>query len=192
MSVILSIDPGCRNTGYSVTQEEKIIHLEAFVTKSTDFYTPYYLREHYEKIDELLTKFNPDLVALEGPSIASSNYQFAIGGLHGLYTLTLYNLEIPCIIAPPAKWKKFVVGKGNATKQEISRAVKEKLSIESKLKQDVVDAIAINIFAIRALQLMQDKSSASKLEEELFLLGKGVIGSSTLNFNLKKLWQKHV
>lgn len=185
MAIILSIDPGCRNTGYAVFKDKDLIFSEALITESEDFYTPYYLKEHFSKLDELLSMFSPDLVAIEGPSIGSQNLQFAIGAMHGVYTLTCLNLGIPCLIIPPSKWKKLIVGKGNATKQEIKSIIKPEFFPDTRVKQDIFDAIAINLFAQKVISFLEKKATPSKLEAELILSSKGVLGSKNLNFNLQ-------
>ena len=102
------------------------------------------------KYKDLIKKFNPDLIALEGPSIGSNNLQFAIGALHGVYMLLALNIKMPFIIVPPTKWKFLVIGTGKASKTDIKNKIKEIYPL-SKVKQDVFDALAINIFSQRVI-----------------------------------------
>ena len=58
-------------------------------------------------------------VYLEGYSYASKGLVFNISEFCALFKRQLYPHYIPTIV-PPSEWKKAIVGKGNATKEEVA------------------------------------------------------------------------
>ena len=61
---ILGIDPGYDRMGIAVIENGKLLHSECSVTSSKeDFYTR--LKKIGQKINNIINKFNPDIVAIE-------------------------------------------------------------------------------------------------------------------------------
>jgi Holliday junction resolvasome RuvABC endonuclease subunit len=73
-----------------------------------------------ESIADLLTHHKIDMVIIEGYSFGSQGRAvFQIGELGGVIRLALYQEGIPCVEVPPSCLKKYICGKGNASKDEV-------------------------------------------------------------------------
>lgn len=92
-----------------------------------------------------------DLVAIEAPSIGqargSSGAVHDRSGLWWLVVTDLMDWGIPVIEVPPATLKKYLTGKGNATKPDMRVAVLRRFGV------DVRDDNELDAFALRALGL---------------------------------------
>ena len=87
-----------------------------------------------------------------GPNSKSAIAQAKILGM--IQTVLLVHGK-KFIIVSPASWKKFVIGKGNATKDEIADylyTVKPELE-KSNLTQDMVDASALSLYGVKSLKV---------------------------------------
>jgi len=73
----------------------------------------------FEKIDA----FQPTLAIIEGYSYGSQNKAFKIGEYAGIIKLGLYDRNIRTLIVPPTRVKQFTAGKGDASKDEVRKAI---------------------------------------------------------------------
>jgi len=116
---VMGIDPSLSGTGIVVIDSKRALHLQTVITKPGDS-----LRDRIDSIachvHLAQEKYDPELFVLEGLSMGS----FA-GKVHdrtGLHYILRWQLwhgagEEEVLIVPPATLKKFVAGKGNATKE---------------------------------------------------------------------------
>jgi Holliday junction resolvasome RuvABC endonuclease subunit len=73
-----------------------------------------------EHIADLLSSHKIDIVIIEGYSFGSQGRAvFQIGELGGVIRLALYQEGIPCVEVPPSCLKKYICGKGNASKDDV-------------------------------------------------------------------------
>lgn len=85
-----------------------------------------------------------DLVVIEGLAFMARNTTALVqlAGLNYLLRDTLVDLKIPFVIVAPTTLKKFVVGKGNAGKDEIMLHVYKKWGVELN-NDNLADAYAL-------------------------------------------------
>lgn len=193
--VTLGIDIALRNQGVCVLNDNKVVYHERFNPTAGDFYHPEFLVEHEKFLNICLATFNPDIVALEGGSLASKNWQMSIGELFGLYSLTLYKSQIPTVILPPMKWKKIFTGRGDATKARIREVATHNFTYSPKkgrrVSQDEYDATGIAFVGYLSARLY--KGETLKLQKEILKLFKGesgILEDKYLNYNMSNLLKK--
>lgn len=105
----------------------------------------YWIRE---KVMELVTgpPTQTTLVAMEGYSFGSRNSQaHSLGELGGVIRLACASRGIPILLVPPGTLKKFVTGKGNATKPEMAVGLYKRWGIE-KPDDNEADAAALALY----------------------------------------------
>jgi len=93
---------------------------------------------------EALTR-QPDYVYIEEPIYAGSfTATMALGMMIGGLIVVLNDLGIPYSLVGNSTWKKQLIGRGNATKDEVQVWVRARFpEVPEGLRQDVYDAIAI-------------------------------------------------
>lgn len=69
----------------------------------------------------------------------------AVGSARGIVMAAAGRLELPFSLHAPSEIKKAVAGKGNASKEDVQRAVRAILGIEEELLEDESDALATAI-----------------------------------------------
>lgn len=150
MLVILSIDPSMRKTGVCVLVNGEVEHLGLIKVcskiKGVDV-----LVEIYTALNELLSRYNPDVVAIEGYSFGSHGRVFQLGEVGGVLRLALANAGVPAmLVIPPTRVKKFT-GSGKASKLDIIRYVQDTEDIECT-SNDMADALVIGRIAEAVLR----------------------------------------
>jgi Holliday junction resolvasome RuvABC endonuclease subunit len=115
----MSIDPSLTGTGIVVIDSKRALHLQTVITKPGN--------SLMDRIGSIACqvflaqeKYEPDLIVIEGLSMGSFG-----GMIHdrtGLHYILRWQLwrgvgKEEVLIVPPATLKKFVAGKGNATKE---------------------------------------------------------------------------
>ena len=115
---VMGIDPSLTGTGIAVIDAGRTLHIQTVATTAADN-----LMDRIEKtaIQMHLAKerYSPELVVMEGLSMGSFG-----GKIHdrtGLHYILRWQLwrgagKEDVLIVPPTRLKKFVAGKGNATK----------------------------------------------------------------------------
>ena len=147
--IILGIDPGTNITGHGVIKydsnsfkkiESGIIKLPS--SKPISFR----LKIIYQEICKVISKSSPDEFAIE-TAFYGKNVQSAmkIGYARGVSILAATLNELPTSEYSPREVKKSVVGKGSATKEQVSYMIKSILNIDDDVKADETDALAIAI-----------------------------------------------
>ena len=109
------------------------------------------LRSIVRNISDITFNTKTDLVVVEGPSFASkgrSTHQIA--GLWWLVTYVLHVNGQPFAVAPPTVVKKYLTGKGTASKDDM---VREATKRYSKFDGDNNQADALALLAIGADKL---------------------------------------
>ena len=155
---ILGIDPGLNVTGYGVVQQNKesIKIIEAGTIKTSSMQNLLTrLNIIYSGVLDLIMETRPKFCILEK---LYSHYRhpmtaILMGHARGVVVLaaSLENLEL---INYPAKTvKQAVTGNGNASKQQVQRAVEGLLNLKhSKRPTDITDALALCLTHIYRLR----------------------------------------
>jgi len=138
---ILGVDPGSRVTGFGLIEANKLnftyIASGCIRTKGelTDRITTIFI-----EINQIVKQYQPDVVVIERAFMrpdrpnpdAAIKLGHARAGMNGI-TMVEYS---------PNQIKKAVVGKGHATKDQVSYMVQESLKLNKAPQEDAADALA--------------------------------------------------
>jgi len=155
---ILGIDPGSRITGLGIIDvvDKKDLKLCYYGCIKTDQKKtfPFRLKQIYSGLTELIEKYQPDHVALED-IFYSDNVKTAIvmGHTRGVSLLAAVNLGIIPAEYSPREVKQSVVGRGNASTEQVHFMVKNILNVAIDiLPDDASDALAVALCHYHRLQ----------------------------------------
>ncbi len=148
--IILGIDPGIATTGFGViTLDENKIQGKAYgcITTKSDLSTEKRLRQIYEEVTALISKYQPDAIAIEevffGINVKTA---FAVGQAKGVVLLAIANSNVTAVEYTPLQVKQALVGYGRAQKRQIQYMVQKLLCLEEIPKpDDASDALALAI-----------------------------------------------
>lgn len=146
--IILGIDPGSRNTGYSVLTEQngKLIALECDVINMA------HLDDHadrlqliFTRISEIISSFNPTSCAVETPVYGVDPLaMLKLGRAQAAAMLAITNQGISVVEYYPKQVKKSITGNGNASKKQVAFMLGKMVQLpEKNLSQDATDALAV-------------------------------------------------
>lgn len=146
---ILGIDPGSHITGLGIIEilEQREIKLCYYGCVKTDRKQPLSIRlnQIYKGLISIIEEYRPDHVAVED-IFYSDNVKTAIvmGQARGVSLLAPVNLGITPAEYSPREVKQAVVGRGNASKEQVHFMVKSILNIKEDISpDDASDALAI-------------------------------------------------
>ncbi len=148
--IILGVDPGTLITGYGIIESKNgtVNVLACDAIKNTSQTTmPLRLKHIYEVLSEAISRYHPDQLAIE-TAFYGKNAQSALklGHARGVAMLAAVAQEIPTSEYSPREVKKAIVGKGNASKQQVQYMVKSLLHLKELPKlYDVTDALAVAV-----------------------------------------------
>lgn len=145
---VVGIDPGTTVTGYGVVSRSgdgRLSLIECGVVRTTaQAPLPDRIREIFREIEGVLDRYRPEIVSVEavfqGKNVRSA---LVLGHARGAILLcaALRHLEIREYSA--REIKKAVVGRGNATKEQVGRMVQERLRLKSPpAPSDAADGVA--------------------------------------------------
>jgi crossover junction endodeoxyribonuclease RuvC len=146
---ILGVDPGSRITGLGIIEviDDRDLRLCYHGCIRTDQKATfaYRLKQIYFGLSEIIEQFKPDHVALED-IFYSENVKTAIvmGHARGVSLLAPINLGITPAEYSPREVKQAVVGRGNASKEQVHYMVKNMLKVTEDISpDDASDALAV-------------------------------------------------
>ena len=155
---ILGIDPGTVTMGYGVIEvrddEIALFDYGALVNKAR---SPIGERLSflYNGLTEIITRCQPDAVAIEQPFVAKNvKSALAIGKAQAVAILAAANHKIPIYEYTPTQVKQRVVNYGASSKEQIQEMVRLQLGL-SQVPQpnDAADALAVAICHLRETHL---------------------------------------
>jgi crossover junction endodeoxyribonuclease RuvC len=152
--LILGIDPGTATTGYGIIKSfPKNFEVVDFGLIETDKNgsTGKRLENIYKEVRKLLTKFSPDVVAIERLFFATNaKTAMAVGQAQGVMIFAAARSKIEVIEYAPGTVKKMVAGDGRADKKIMQQSVRKVLGARvrsAKRKKthfdNAADALAI-------------------------------------------------
>ena len=155
---ILGIDPGTITMGYGVIESsDDEISLIDFGDLNSPRRSPIgeCLSYLYNRLLEIITRYQPDVVAVEQPFIAKNvRSALAIGRAQAIALLAAANSGIPTYEYTPAKVKQMVANYGASSKEQIQEMVRLQLGMaEVPQPNDAADALAIAICHLRETHL---------------------------------------
>ena len=145
---VLGIDPGTAQVGYGVVESARpvprliecgVLRIEAHPTLSRR------LREIHEGVSDLITRHNPDAMAVEGIFYGRNvRTTVVLGHARGVILLAGEAAGITIAEYSPAAVKKTVVGRGGAGKGLVGYMVAKHLRLkEPPRPADAADGVAL-------------------------------------------------
>jgi crossover junction endodeoxyribonuclease RuvC len=156
--IILGIDPGTITTGYGVIKAEDdeatLVDCGA-LTASERSPIGERLSYIYQRLLEIIARFNPDVVAIESPFVAKSvKSALAIGKAQAIAILAAAEGKIPTHEYSPAEVKQRVAGYGVSSKEQVQEMVKLQLGLaQVPHPADAADALAVALCHLRRMHL---------------------------------------
>jgi crossover junction endodeoxyribonuclease RuvC len=150
MVIILGIDPGSRYTGWGVISivgnRMQLVAADRVVLGDRPHEERLVLI--YDAVRDIVTQYQPDLVAVETVFV-SKNVQSALklGQARGVAIVAAAKFGLPLVEVSPRLVKKVVTGYGGASKMGVGDMVARLLSTQQPLSEDAADALAIAISA---------------------------------------------
>lgn len=137
----LALDISLNSTGWYFDEENfGVLKMKA----SFDRFTK--LKLIFDNIQEIVNRLKPEVIVIEDYSYGSSHSREIAGEAGGAVKLALYDFRhIPVYKLPIQTWKKVLLGKGNAGKDDIAVLVKK---IFNKVFDDnnITDAFCLRQF----------------------------------------------
>ena len=161
---VLGIDPGSRITGLGVVESGKDGLLSLFHESLhlKDSSLPLRLGSVYQRVQQVILQFNPDVVAVEQVFI-SNNVKSALvlGQARGSAICSAINAGCEVAEYSAKQIKRAVVGSGGATKEQVQHMVRVLLGLSSKPGSDAADALACAICHIHTAEVEEKLKSAA-------------------------------
>lgn len=157
---VLGIDPSLTSTGVSYRRGNGKIQAYALGKKELKGMERIaFLRD---SVHTYLVRNNPSLVVFEGYALGfrgKTNTIFDIGELGGVLKLLILERGIDILLTPPTSLKLFATGKGNADKNEVMLALREKLGVQFSTS-DQYDATGLLVMGEAYMQKKHVKLAA--------------------------------
>ncbi|MGH6907014.1 MAG: crossover junction endodeoxyribonuclease RuvC [Aestuariivirga sp.] len=146
---IIGIDPGLRNTGWGVIEQEgsRLSYIaDGSVHSEPDAALPERLLQIHTQLLAVLREFAPEEAAIEETFVnKDARATLKLGQARGVAMLAPAQLGIPVSEYAPNVIKKSVVGAGHAEKVQVQHMVKLLLPRALMKTADSTDALAIAI-----------------------------------------------
>ena len=155
---ILGIDPGTLVMGYGVIEgtDDETTLIDCGVL-STGKRSPIgeRLGYLYSKLMEIVSKYQPDALAIEQPFVAKNvKSALAIGRAQAVAILVAANRAIPAYEYTPAQIKQRVASYGASSKEQIQEMVRIQLGLTQVPEpSDAADALAVALCHIGEVHL---------------------------------------
>ena len=155
---ILGIDPGMVSTGYGVIEKTgDEVAMVDYGALNTTARSPIgeRLSYLYSRLLEIITRYQPDAVAIEQPFVAKNvKVALAIGRAQSVAILAAANNKIAVYEYTPAEIKQAVADYGASSKEQIQEMVRLQLGLtEVPQPSDAADALAVAICHLQEMHL---------------------------------------
>jgi len=155
---ILGIDPGTIIMGYGVIESlEDEITLVDFGALNTPVRSPIgeRLSYLYDTLSEIISRFQPDAVAVEQPFVAKNVHSaMAVGQAQAVAILVAAKQGIPTYEYTPTQVKQRVADYGASSKGQIQEMVKLQLGLpQIPQPDDAADALAVALCHLQEIHL---------------------------------------
>ena len=161
---IIGIDPGLRNTGWGVIEQDgqRLVYVaDGSVHSEADADLAVRLLQIHRQLCEVIRAYTPDEAAIEETFVnKDARATLKLGQARGVAMLAPASLGLRVAEYAPNMVKKTVVGVGHAEKDQVKHMVKMLLPKAKMLTADSTDALAI---AICHAQHRQSASLAAAL-----------------------------
>ncbi len=158
--IVLGVDPGTTTTGYAVIEaSEERVRCVAVGTLSPQKSLPFQekLRQIYDSMTEILTKYEPDEMAVEDVFVKSNaRVALRMGHVRGVVLLAGAASGIRIGEYSPREIKQAIVGRGSASKEQVKFMVSALLNLDNPPGQDEADALAVALCHLNRLRASED------------------------------------
>jgi len=165
---LLGIDPGSRYTGYGVI--EGIGKTPAYLASGCIKVTGDTLAEKLQciflGITQIVSMYQPDEVAIEQIFLArNADSALKLGQARGVAILAVAQAELPLAEYSAKRVKQSVVGRGNASKDQVQHMVASLLKLSGKPQADAADALAIALCHFHTRQSLININGATRVRD---------------------------
>ena len=155
---IMGVDPGTVTVGYGVIESgDDGVTLVDFGALTCPARAPIgeRLSYLYDKLTEIVSRYQPDAVAVEQPFVAKNvSSALAIGKAQAIAILAAANKGIPTYEYTPAQVKQRVADYGASSKEQIQEMVRLQLGLsEVPEPNDAADALAVALCHLSEIHL---------------------------------------
>jgi len=182
---VLGIDPGSRVTGFGVVEAHgsRLCHLAHGVLRVPgDLALELRLAELFHGLAEVLARWSPDAVAVEGVfSCRNARSALVLGHARGVALLAAAQGGRPVFEYAPALVKRAVGAGGAASKEAVARQMRAFLGLTGALRADATDALAVAVCHLHRAQvvtLLQQRPRARRRAPAWPRLSRAVYGAS--------------
>jgi crossover junction endodeoxyribonuclease RuvC len=158
---ILAIDPAIRNTGYAVIEGDAsfqtaldygVISIPQRIPQSEA------LAAVSRGLSNLIKKWEPDEVAVEAIIFVQSHKTaISMGAARAAALIAGAEAGLPIFEYAPTKVKNAVVGRGQASKQQVAYMTRALLKLQETPSSDAADALAIAIAHLSSMDPLRAK-----------------------------------
>ena len=146
---ILGMDTSLRSTGYGVLAVEgsrlRMLDCGNIPNRATLSLTAC-LKAIHAKVAELITEFNPDVMAVESVIYGkNAGTMLVLGEARGAVLTAAADAGVPVYEYEPRRMKKAICGNGLAEKEQVQRMVKTLLNLPELPQNDAADALGLAI-----------------------------------------------
>ncbi len=147
MIIVLGVDPGLRDTGYTIIQGDRrgcrATHLGVFRSTGPDL--PGRLQELYRRVDALIKETSPVVLVLED---VFAHHLFPrtalqLAHLRGVVCLAAVQAGVDVETMSPAEVKRAMTGSGRASKRQVQAMVTRLLALPKHPGEHAGDAAAL-------------------------------------------------
>ena len=154
---ILAIDPGIREMGIAVFDDEKLVHHGVLCLR--DRRAPRDIRAYDRNLlRTIIVDYHPDLVALERTMIGNAGNSAALNSVSAYIRRQCRRQRISIRILAASTVKKYLTGDGRASKTNLARAVvsrypelraylRQKAKWRARFQANRFDAVGLGIAA---------------------------------------------
>ncbi|MGH9381348.1 MAG: crossover junction endodeoxyribonuclease RuvC [Thermoanaerobaculia bacterium] len=156
--LFLGIDPGSRNTGYGLVEQQgdRLRATDRGCLRSpSGLPLADRLARLADGLAAVVAAARPDIAALESPFHGSNSRSLIVlAQARGVLLATLAGRGVPVVEYAPAQVKTAVTGNGRADKRQVARMVQMLLDLnDPTLSADTTDALAVAICAAHRYRL---------------------------------------
>lgn len=145
---ILGIDPGLRITGFGVVEKtgQKLIYVTSGCIRTRDGELPARLKTILEGLEEVITSFHPEQIAVEKVFVnVNPQSTLLLGQARGTAICAAVMRDLPVCEYTALQVKQAVVGNGHARKEQVQAMVMRLLGLGGQPSPDAADALACAI-----------------------------------------------
>lgn len=119
MTFVIGIDQSVRHTGVCVLDASGSLCLLELIEPPKTLDGSKHLVYIRDSLKQILSKFNVTVAVMEGYSFNSMNKKFMLGEVGATIKLCIYDTTASLYDAAPTQLKKFVTGRGDASKEDV-------------------------------------------------------------------------